>query len=319
MLPPPLLEGSMKKNKSATLTELLEKHIELRTAVGAYTLTRYSRSLNGRFGGEFGSTLVKDIDFEWVARWVNTLSIKEGLAPKTVKNYFGFLSSAFKTAVRLGWRKDNPCYGIRLPGSDSIEAPVKVISAEEWGQIMFHLDPHYQLFFQFLRVTGMRLGEATALRGTDFEYGGETVLVSVSKAWKRDGQGGRVVGPPKTASSRRKVALNASLARMLAPLVKEAGDGLVFTNMIGTPIQSSAIHKHWGPACIAAGFTNDNKPRIHDIRHTSSSMFLHASADMHSLSRRLGHKDIKMTVNVYGHLMPEEHRKMAQIADEIFE
>lgn len=122
-----------------------------------------------------------------------------------------------------------------------------------------------------------------------------------------------MVGPPKTASPRRKVALNASLARMLKPLVKEAADDLVFTNMIGTPIRSSAIHKHWGPACIAAGFTEENKPRIHDIRHTSSSMFLHASADMHSLSRRLGHKDIKMTVNVYGHLIPEEHRKMAQI------
>ncbi|WP_208741538.1 tyrosine-type recombinase/integrase [Arthrobacter agilis] len=309
----------MKKNKTATLRELLEKHIELRTAVGGYTLTRYGKSLNTKFGGQVGAALVKDIDFEWVARWVNDLTINERLAPKTIRNYFGFLSSAFKTAIRLGWRRDNPCYGVRLPGPNSIEAPVKVISTEEWGRIMLQMDPHYRLFFQFLRVTGMRLGEATALRGTDFEYGGETVLVNVSKAWKRDGQGGRVIGPPKTASSRRKVALNTSLAKMLVPLVKEAGGGLVFTNMIGTPIQSSAIHKHWGPACIAAGFTEENKPRIHDIRHTSSSMFLHGSADMHSLSRRLGHKDIKMTVNVYGHLMPEEHRKMAEIADEIFE
>ncbi|MHA7240010.1 tyrosine-type recombinase/integrase [Arthrobacter sp. TMS1-12-1] len=307
----------MKKNKTATLRDLLEKHIELRTAVGGYSLTRYAQSLDLHFDGDAGRTRVKDIDFEWVVTWIHSMSAK-GLAPKTVRNYFGFLSAAFKTAIRLGWRRDNPCHGVRLPGSSSIEAPVRIISRDEWGRIVGHIDPHYLLFFEFLRVTGMRLGEATALRGSDFEYAGETVLVNVSKAWKRDGQGGRVVGPPKTASSKRKVALNSSMAGKMAPLVGAAGESLVFLNKVERPIQSSAIHKHWGPACLAAGFTEANKPRIHDIRHTSSSMFLQAGADMHSLSRRLGHKDIKMTVNVYGHLMPEEHRRMAEIADAIF-
>lgn len=308
----------MKKNKTATLKDLLEKHVELRTAVGGYSLTRYARSLDLHFGGNVGAARVKDIDFEWVVTWVHSMSAK-GLAPKTVRNYFGFLSAALKTAIRLGWRRDNPCHGVRLPGSSSIEAFVRVISRDQWDRIVRNVDPHYLVFFQFLRVTGVRLGEATALRGTDFDYAGDTVLVNVSKAWKRDGQGGRVVGPPKTASSRRKVALNASLARMMVPLVVAAGEGMVFLNKVGRPIQSSALHKHWGPACIAAGFTNENKPRIHDIRHTSSSMFLQGGADMHSLSKRLGHKDIRMTVNVYGHLMLEEHRKMADIADQLFD
>lgn len=54
----------MRKNKTATLKERLDKHIELRTAVGGYALNRYGRSLNTRFGGEFGAALVKDIDSE---------------------------------------------------------------------------------------------------------------------------------------------------------------------------------------------------------------------------------------------------------------
>jgi integrase len=307
----------MAKRPVVTVRDALERHIELRTAVSGYTRTRYGRSLSHHFEGELGATLIEELNHEGVVDWV--LLMQKKLAPKTVSNYFGFLSSAMKTSIRLGLRTDNPCYGVRLPSSNSIEAPVRVITRDEWARILMNLDPHYRPFFQFLLVTGMRFSEATALTGSDFEYTDSPVLVNVSKAWKEDGRGNQVVGPPKTTSSRRKIALSSRMAGALVPLVREAGTGLVFRNKVGRQILSSAAHKNWSPACYAAGFTEENKPRIHALRHTSSSMFLQGGADMHSLSKRLGHKDIRMTVNVYGHLLPEEHREMAEIADAIFE
>lgn len=307
----------MAKRPVVTVRDALERHIELRTAVGDYTLKRYSTSLDRYFAGDLGPILVGDLDYEGVIDWVRVLQ-DLGLAPKTVRNYFGFLSSAMKTAVRLGLRVDNPCYGIPLPSTNSTEAMVRVINRDEWARIYANLDSHYRPFFQFLLVTGMRFSEATALTGADFDYSDSPVLVNVSKAWKEDGHGRQVLGPPKTTSSRRTVALSSRMAGELVPLVREARNGLVFKNKVGRQIQSSAAHKNWSPACYAAGFTKENKPRIHALRHTSSSMFLQGGADIHSLSKRLGHNDIRMTVNVYGHLMPEEHREMAQIADVIF-
>lgn len=307
----------MAKQPVVTVRDALEKHIELRTAIGGYTRTRYGRSLSRHFEGELGPTLIGELDHEGVINWVFTLQ-EQKLAPKTVRNHFGFLSAAMKTAVRLGLRADNPCYGVRLPSSDSIAPAVRVISRQEWARIYANLDPHYRPFFQFLLVTGMRFSEATALNGSDFDYTDSPVLVNVSKAWKEDGRGNQVVGPPKTISSRRAIALSSRMASELVPLVREAGTGLVFKNKVGRQILSSAAHKNWSPACYAAGFTEENKHRIHALRHTSSSMFLQGGADMHSLAKRLGHKDIRMTVNVYGHLMPEEHREMAQIANAIF-
>jgi integrase len=306
----------MAKRPVVTVRDALERHIELRTAVGGYTRTRYGKSLSQHFEGELGATLIGDLNHEGVIDWV--LLMQEKLAPKTVRNYLGFLSSAMKTAVRLGLRADNPCYGVRLPSSNSIEAPVRVISRDEWARMYANFDPHYRPFFQFLLVTGMRFSEATALTGSDFDYTDSPVLVNVSKVWKEDGRGNQVVGPPKTTSSRRKIALSSRMAGELVPLVREAGSDLVFTNTLGRQILSSAAHKNWSPACYAAGFTKENKPRIHSLRHTSSSMFLQGGAEMHSLSKRLGHKVICMTVNVYGHLMPEEHREMAAIADSVF-
>ncbi|MDN4611069.1 tyrosine-type recombinase/integrase [Arthrobacter burdickii] len=267
----------MARQPVVTVRDALERHIELRTAVGDYTLKRYATSLDRHFAGELGPTLIADLDYEGVVYWVRVLQ-SLGLAPKTVRNYFGFLSSAMKTAVRLSLRADNPCYGIPLPSSDSVEAAVRVITRDEWARIYANLDPHYRPFFQFLLVTGMRFSEATALTGSDFNYSDSPVLVNVSKAWKEDGLGNQVLGPPKTTSSRRKIALSSRMAGELVPLVREAGAGLVFRNKVSGQIMSSAAHKNWSPACYAAGFTKENKPRIHALRHTSSSMFLQGGA-----------------------------------------
>ncbi|MHA7261914.1 tyrosine-type recombinase/integrase [Arthrobacter sp. TMN-37] len=301
-----------------TINQLLVRHIELRTAVGGYTTTRYGRSLKDHFGGDFGSVRADALNFEDVALWVKQMQNK-GLAPKTVKNHFGFLSAAMKTAVRLGIRTDNPCTGVRLPNSQSIEAPVRIIKRAEWDAIIANTPDHYRPFFGFLRVTGMRFSEATALNGSDFDFTHVPPLVHVTKAWKMDERNESFVGPPKTAKSRRDIALTALLTEEMKPLVLAAGNGLVFRNTLGGRILSSAIHKVWGPACLKAGFTNDNKPRLHDCRHTSASMFLHGGADLHALSRRLGHQNITMTAGVYGHLMPEEHQRLAEIGDAVFQ
>ena len=44
--------------------------------------------------------------------------------------------------------------------------------------------------------------------------------------------------------------------------------------------------------------------RIHDIRHTYASLLLQAGESMVYVKEQMGHSAIKMTVDVYGHLIP---------------
>lgn len=54
-------------------------------------------------------------------------------------------------------------------------------------------------------------------------------------------------------------------------------------------------------------------PRItpHHFRHTHASLLLQAGIPVKEVSERLGHKDVKITLEIYSHVMPEEKEKTA--------
>lgn len=51
--------------------------------------------------------------------------------------------------------------------------------------------------------------------------------------------------------------------------------------------------------------------RFHDLRHTCASLSLAVAPNLHVVKERLGHKDIRMTINTYGHLVPSVDRALA--------
>ncbi|OAL15975.1 integrase [Streptomyces noursei] len=71
---------------------------------------------------------------------------------------------------------------------------------------------------------------------------------------------------------------------------------------------ASTYGYHWRKACVAAGVvTPDKKPRYtpHSLRHFFASTALANGVPIHEVSRWLGHRNIKTTVDTYGHLVPE--------------
>jgi len=58
--------------------------------------------------------------------------------------------------------------------------------------------------------------------------------------------------------------------------------------------------------CMKAGV---KKIRIHDFRHSHVSLLLSKGVPITVISKRLGHSNIKMTLNIYAHLIPEDEDK----------
>ena len=55
------------------------------------------------------------------------------------------------------------------------------------------------------------------------------------------------------------------------------------------------------------------KIRVHDLRHSHVAYLIFQGVQPLIIKERLGHRDIKITLNTYGHLYPSEQKKVAEL------
>ncbi|MDQ0375940.1 tyrosine-type recombinase/integrase [Cellulomonas humilata] len=321
------------RHRGPSVDDVISEHIELLTSVGADTRAHYRQQLASHISPVLGSYAVKSITYRHVANWVRTMS-ERGYAPKTIANVHGLFSAAMSTAVRLGYREDNPCAGVELPKSQATHDDMTVLTRDEFALLLSKVAGYYQPLVLLLVATGLRWGEATALTVADFDLRSTPATVRVTKAWKRDENRHWFVGPPKTRRARRTVSLPDDLLPILKGVVAEKSPGdLVFPNTIGNQLSSSRFWTQtWTPALDAAmnplhpdGSPDPNaprltkRPRVHDLRHTHASWMIAAGVDLFILQRRLGHESITTTTETYAHLLPDQQASAAAAAGRALE
>ena len=59
--------------------------------------------------------------------------------------------------------------------------------------------------------------------------------------------------------------------------------------------------------------------RFHDLRHTCASLSLAVAPNLHAVKERLGHEDIRTTINTYGHLLPSVDEALADALGAMYE
>ncbi|MCS6774670.1 MAG: site-specific integrase [Thermoflexales bacterium] len=201
------------------------------------------------------------------------------LTPATAQKVHRVLRRAFSVALRWRWLTANPFDRVSRPR----HRPRKPIlwTAAQVKAFVAAAQPYPLLVL--LVTTGLRLGEALALRWRDVELGGVALQVRESA---QQVKGRWVFTEPKTAAGMRTVLLPApareALKRLRAanPTANE-GD-LLFESKRrkGQPLGYTAAHKQLQAACAAAGLP---KLRIHDLRHIHASLLL-CSRDFASAS-----------------------------------
>jgi integrase len=263
-----------------------------------------------------GNLPVDAIDRDSVAAAVNALDAR-GLAAKSIANAHGLLYAAMDAAVEAELIGKNPCRRIRLPRADDGEDDdVTYLEHAEFAAILEHVPVYWQPLVWTLAMTGVRWGEATALRVRDVSIPKRTVRVA--RAWKRV-DGGWRLGPPKTKKGRRTVDLAPELVALLVPLVKgRHPDDWLFTSRRGdTHVHHSNFRERvWIPALDRAKL--HKRPRIHDLRHTHVSWLIAQGVPLPAIQRRLGHESIQTTVDTYGDLIPDLQREAAAASSGAF-
>ena len=84
----------------------------------------------------------------------------------------------------------------------------------------------------------------------------------------------------------------------------------------GSPIRRQNLHRRsFKPLLEMAGLPNI---RFHDLRHTFASIALCRGANINTVSKMLGHSSVKITLDVYGHLMPGMQAEALEHLDGMF-
>jgi integrase len=85
--------------------------------------------------------------------------------------------------------------------------------------------------------------------------------------------------------------------------VYEDVDGLVFTWENGRPLLPDYVTKQIGKEQTGLGL-----PRLtlHELRHSHATILLRAGVPVHIVSKRLGHIDPSVTLNVYADVIPDD-------------
>jgi integrase len=92
--------------------------------------------------------------------------------------------------------------------------------------------------------------------------------------------------------------------------------GLVFTNEWGRPIQQFPFSMAFANALRRAGLPA--WPTPHDLRHFYASTLIRPGASVKAIQVRLGHSSAKTTLDVYGHLFPDEEDRTRRAIEEAF-
>ena len=86
-------------------------------------------------------------------------------------------------------------------------------------------------------------------------------------------------------------------------------DNLVFPNGAGNPENhGNLLRRGFYPALRRAELRHI---RFHDLRHTFASLLIKNNEHPKYIQKQLGHKSIKTTMDVYGHLMEGINKKAA--------
>lgn len=259
----------------------------------------------------FGATPISQIAGEDIQRLYSELQSK-GLSAQTIRHIHAVLRNAMHQAVRWRITAGNPCDLVDLPQARKTE--MRALSAKQANEFLKAVAQfaHHE-FFTLLLTTGMRPGEALALRWCDVDLRAGTV--TITRALSGRGKDYRFE-EPKTPKSRRRVRLPKSVTSLLAAKKetrqKAAGADLielelVFQTETGKPIDLANLNKRFfKPALKAAQLPADI--RIYDLRHTCATMLLEAGTNPKIVSERLGHASTTLTLDTYSHVLPDMQR-----------
>jgi integrase len=260
--------------------------------------------------------------------------LKDGKAPKTVRNVITFLYSIFEHGIDEDWCTENPVRRASRPRrqrAGDVEPDLQFLTVDELEAVIREipdevvirkpkptrkgrrgpapppppdvLGPVLRVVILTAAITGLRQSELLGLRWRDVDWTAQRIRVRKPYARGEHSTRGK-----SDLSTKRSVPMADRLFVELDRWSKRSAyvgqNELVFAHpQTGKPLDRSKVTKRFKKACVDA-----KAPEItfHELRHTFGTRMAATGAPMRTIQEWFGHADIK-TTQIYAHYAPDEH------------
>lgn len=303
------LSNAPRERRDLTLIMLLELYLEAQQdKVKPDTLQRHNS--HGRRCVEIigNDALVERLTADYIRKRLN--STGEGAGTKN--NRLKFIKGLLRWAYQNDYLSDTKCIDRLKPWEDVPQRSKiedKFLEKDELKLLLNEIDiPLYRDMTEVLALTGLRIGELTALEVEDIDL--DARLIHVSRTYNSNV---RTTTTAKTYDSHRDIYVQDELFPLITLLVHRAGTGLLFTynghNVLYNPY--NRYIQQLSAAVLGREITT------HVLRHTHTSLCAEAGMNLEEIRRRLGHHDSKITRDVYLHVTDRMKQQSNEKMDRI--
>lgn len=264
-----------------TVGEAIDRYIESKSNVlSPSTVREYKQTRRNAFK-ELMPLYLEDITTDMIQFAVNNCA--KGRSPKTVRNYYGLLSSA------LAVYAPNLRLEVLLP--KKIKPDIVIPTEEEMSRVfsVVHGKP-VEVAVYLAALCGMRRSEIAALKWEDVDLKKNTIFIHAAKVY--DENHDYVLKGTKTTAGKRTIMIFTPAAEFLRTMPH---DGEYVCSL-----KPAQITDHFFAALDRGGVRHF---RFHDLRHYTVSVMLSLNMPKKYIADYVGHENERMIEQVYGHIM----------------
>lgn len=249
---------------------------------------------------------IEDITPTTILSWQNELK-SMGKTNNTINMSTEILFSIYQYNCKMHNKQYNPVQAIERLEVDKKE--MQIWTLEEFNKFTALLSSYEQVIaFRILFFSGIRYGELLGLTVQDIHDD----YIDINKSYDyRD----KVHVKTKNKQSVRKVYIPKFIMEEIRDYIstffKPTPTLRLFQHSTNTWLQSQMKR-----TCIKH---NLKHIRVHDLRHSHASMLINNGVDVYIVSKRLGHKNILTTINVYAHLYEERESEVLEVLDSLID
>lgn len=254
-----------------------------------------------------GKKNMNDITPSDIIKW-QTAMREKNYKPTYLRMINNQLVALFTHAHNIYNLENNPCRRVKKMGKSDADK-VAFWTKQEFDLFMESMDKRdrYYVIFMTLFWTGCREGELLALTLKDIDFDNNTI--DINKTYFRS-EGKDIITTPKTEGSIRVITIPEFLKIELKQYAQQFYDYPWNERLF--PITARALQKKLKSQIEKS---NVREIRVHDLRHSHVAFLINEGVQPLLIKERLGHKDIKVTMNTYGHLYPNQQKAVADLLE----
>ena len=317
-------KGLYVHNSKMGMDELLQKWMKKKKReVQETTLSTYEVLVKKHISPYFKGKSIQSIKPITIEGFYDHLYDESNLSGTSVQKVHQLLKGCFDYAKKMELIAKSPLESIDRPKRDSSE--VEVWDKEEVRLFLEKTqDDPFHVAYLLGAIEGMRMGEVLGLRWKDIDIESKTLCIRQTLTF----DGKKLKPGAKNKSSQRTIGLtNETVDRLKNhkaqqdTIKEEFGSAyqdmdLVVCTSLGTPVNPSNLRRSFNRNIKTLGM---KKIRFHGLRHSHATICLSLNVHPKIVSERLGHSDIRVTLNTYSHLLPSiQNKAVDQISQAIF-